>query len=426
MVSRSGVGHRSRLQTGASEGGCAVVAIRTVPVPGQVWGLAAPTGTGPVVLTSFLRADPARTVLIAFDLAGKVIWRREFGGLAGPPRVSTTGTVWVVDHDTTGTRLIELSMDGVVLGVVEPEHAAHEHLDVFALLEDGLCLGWLPGPVNREVPPGGAARLARYRANGDQLWSTRLVLDRLPLPGVLAAGVDTNWQVRPEKPWTPQTIRFGQPEPLLISGDRILAGLADYTSGIGVCILLDAHSGQIIALTEPAPYGHKAVVGPGQFLIGCQGYDAFSTTLYDRAGNAVRRWPSHAMLLVDHHGTIRGPESENLLPSRSVFRVFNSNGSLGGGPPLTGYYTTYPAIDEDGATVFWRDGHLQVIDMALRRRTLFTMDDQRAAMSRILLLDNGQVWFALDNDLLIVNGTGLAQLDPESGPAATATSKAIP
>ncbi|HZO67965.1 MAG TPA: hypothetical protein VFB74_23455 [Kribbellaceae bacterium] len=215
-----------------------------------------------------------------------------------------------------------------------------------------------------------------------------------------------------------ETIEVDHWQPLLVSGDRVLVGVTDGSSGIGICTILDTVTGQIIATTEPAPYGYKAIAGPGQFLVGRQGYSAFSSTLYDRDGRAMQNWPSHGMMLVDRHGTIRGPESENRLPSRSLFRVLNADGSLRDGPPLSGYYTTYPALDADGSAVFWRDGRLLAIDSGLQMRELFTREDQRAVMSRVLLLDHDQIVLALDDELLAFRNTGLAALDTGPWPCA--------
>jgi hypothetical protein len=124
------------------------------------------------------------------------------------------------------------------------------------------------------------------------------------------------------------------------------------------------------------------------------------------------------MMLVDRHGAIRGPESENRFPSRSLFRVLNGDGSLRDGPPLSGYYTTYPALDADGNVVFWRDGKLLAIDSDLRIRVLFAQDDTRAVMSKVLLLDHGKIVLALDDELLTFRNTGIGPLDTGPWPCA--------
>jgi hypothetical protein len=200
-------------------------------------------------------------------------------------------------------------------------------------------------------------------------------------------------------------------EPLLVSADRILAGVRCGSSGIGVCTILDVATGEVVATMPPAPSHHKAIAGPGSFLIGWHGDGHFSTARCDRTGRPTQTWPSYGMLLVDRHGTVRGAESKNVLPSRSHFRVYEPDGSLRGGPLLSGYYTTYPALDAEGTAVFWRDGRLLTVDADLRTRTLIARADDRAVMSRILLLDRGRVMFALDDEVLTVGGTGLADLD---------------
>jgi len=81
------------------------------------------------------------------------------------------------------------------------------------------------------------------------------------------------------------------------------------------------------------------------------------------------------------------------------------------GPLLSGYYTTYPALDAEGTAVLWRDGKLLAVDPDLQARTLFAQDDDRAVMSRILLLERGRVVFSLHDELFLVGSTGLASLD---------------
>jgi hypothetical protein len=233
----------------------------------------------------------------------------------------------------------------------------------------------------------------------------------LSFPGVVEAGVHTDWQTQPMKPWHPRTISIDPREPLLVSANRILVGITDGSSGIGICTILDTATGRIVTTTRPGPYERKAIAGAGSFLIGQQGYGAFTTTRYDQQGHPQQTWPSHGMMLVDQHGTIRSAESENITPSRCRFRFLNSDSSVSDGPLLSGYYTTHPALDAEGTAVLWRDGKLLAVDSDLQARTLFTQDDDRAVLSRILLREQGHVVFSLHAELFIFHGTGLARLD---------------
>jgi hypothetical protein len=397
----------------------------TVTLPGQVWGLAAAAPAGPIYITSYAGRSPSTrnlntTVLTAVDLGGNTVWHRTFPGHPYPPRVDADGTVWVAHHDggsPPAFTLTAISVDGDVLRSVAMHHEPPEHLGAVVRMPDGFCAVWLSTSPHHRTN-NGAARLSRHGDVGDTAWSTPLPLTAVSFPGVVEAGETTGWQIQPKKAWTPSTLEVAHRQPLLVNHDRILAEISDGGSGIGVCTIVDTATGCIISTTEPRPTGYKAIASPGQFLVGTQGYGAFSSTLYDRDGQPTQTWPSHGMMLIDQHAAIRGPESENILPSRSRFRTLNPDGSMHDGPPLTGYYTTYPALDAHGTATFWRDGTLLAIDARLHPHELFTTTDERSVMSRVLLLDRGIVAFALDNELLLFNNTGLAPLADGPWPCA--------
>jgi hypothetical protein len=60
-------------------------------------------------------------------------------------------------------------------------------------------------------------------------------------------------------------------EPLLISGHRVAATFANGGSGIAVTFFLDTNTGQLVATSRPGPSHHRAISGPGEFLIGFRG-----------------------------------------------------------------------------------------------------------------------------------------------------------
>jgi hypothetical protein len=380
-------------------------------MPGQVRGLAAADRAGPVFVTSFDGRGTSSTALAAVDLAGTVIWRSEFDGRPVPPRIGADGGLWIAPRGPDGCRLAQLAADSSTVHSLVPEQEAGEHLGAFVVLPDGFCVAWIPAAYGHPPMPGRPARLARYDGSGRTMWSTPLGLEEVSFPGVVEARADNDWRVAPMRPWQPDYLKFSYDQPLLVSGDRVLVNLVDGGSGIGVCTVVDVMTGRVVVATDPAPDGAKAIPAPGCFLVGSQGYGEFSSTVYDRAGRPVRTWPSHGMVLVDRYGTIRGPELENVLPSPSRFRIFDSDGALRDGPRLSGYHTTYPALDGDGTAVFWRDGKLLAVDADLRMRELFGRDVERTAMSRVLLLDCGQLVFALGDELLVFRNTGLAALD---------------
>ncbi|MFJ8206930.1 hypothetical protein [Micromonospora chalcea] len=395
-------------------------------LPGQVWGLAAADPGGPIYLTSYAGRSPSTrtlytTVLTAVDVTGARLWQRSFAGHPFPPRVGADGIVWVTHHDGASAPVFTVTgvgADGSVRHAVTLKQDPGEHLGAVVRMPDGFCVLWLPTAPRRRPPHGSTARLARHSDTGSTLWSTSLPLQAVSYPGVVEAGPATGWHVRPKKAWTPSTLQVDHRQPLLVAGDRILAGISDGGSGIGMCTFLDTASGHIISTTDPGPYHHKAIVGPGSFLVGAQGYGAFSSTLYERDGQATQTWPSHGQMVIDQQGTIRDPESENILPSRSRFRILQPDGSMCDGPRLNGYYTSYPALDADGTTMFWRDGTLLAIDAGFDQHELFRADDDRTVMSRTLLLHDATIALALDNELLLFRDTGMAPLATGPWPCA--------
>ncbi|MFF8846474.1 hypothetical protein ACF08N_27790 [Streptomyces sp. NPDC015127] len=376
-----------------------------ITMPGQVWSVAASDPSGPLYVTSH-GAHPRETVVTLVDLSGAVAWRRTYDGTGRPrSRLSPDGVLWVAYSDQDGRLLEGVLPDGSTGPTIRPECGPGEEVGAFVLLDDGFCIAWAGASrlLQRERSEQGSVprpRVARYTWEGVCLWSTPIELGAVSHPGVLEMGVDTGWAMRPRRPWVPEEVDVDHCEPLLVSGDRVAAGFTDTRGGIGRTYFLDLDSGEIVSATSPVPMGRKAIAGPGEFLIGSQGYGAFTTGRYGRDGGETARWASHGALLVNDKGIICGPELENVLPSKSRFRRLASNNTLKDGPSLTGYYTSFPAMDHEGTTVFWRDGKLLAIDADLAAHELFAMDDDRKVIGRALLLDDGRVVVSLDSEVL--------------------------
>ncbi|GAB7189054.1 hypothetical protein ATKI12_8885 [Kitasatospora sp. Ki12] len=309
--------------------------------------------------------------------------------------------MWLPRLGDGGPMLEEVGPDGDTRSVVVPACDAGEEIGAFVVLDDGFCISWAAvPPFRRGVAPYREPRVARYARDGRCVWSSPVSLGALFHTGVAEAGVHSDWEVH-SKPWTSQEAVVDHWEPLLVSGDRVAASFEDSRDGIGATFFLDLAGGGIVASTRPLPTGRKAIAGPAEFLIGSQGYGEFSTARYDRDGARVARWNSHGAMLVDASGAARGPELQNHRPSCSRFRGLTDLGTLVDGPVLTGYYTSYPALDCAGTAVFWRDGRLLAIDSSLGQQEYCATGDSRRIMSRTLLLDSGQVAFALDDELLL-------------------------
>ena len=319
--------------------------------------------------------------------------------------------------------LTAVDQAGKVLRSVTPESVPGDRIGSFVVLSDGFCVAWLPSYLASKDVTVGAGRVAVHSTDGAHLRSTWADLGALSYEGVVEWRADNNWEPRPKEPWVPRDIETAYWDPILVSRDRIAATFVEDRSGIGVTFFIATDTGDISSRTAPGPTGYNAVIGPGEFLLGHQGYGAFTTAHHNDRGKVVREWTTHAMLLIDRHGDIRGPESENITPSRSRFVTLEPNGTVTNGPPLSAYYTSFPAVDERGTTVFWRNGQLLAIEQDLTVRVLFEFpadEDYGPWPSNILLMSEGRVAFAMSGrvearaestDLVIVEDTGLGMLD---------------
>lgn len=397
--------------------------LNSVKLPGQVLHLAASDASSPILTTTYggLRGND----VCAVDLAGKVLWQKRVDGYSLPARPSDTGTAWIAHGDVHGMAVSELGSAGDFLQTIGLDCDPTERLAAFVLLPDGIMALWLPPARSRVTPALLYARLARHDAYGRARWSRPLPLRTLSVPGMTVTVVKTG-DTRPAPPLASRTLEAACRDPLLVSGSRVAATVSDGRSGIAVTFFVDTDTGRLIGATEPRPSWQKAIVGPGEFLIGFHGDDEFTTEHYDATGAVLRKWPTHAQMLIDTEGVISGPESlyvlesENVLPSRSYFVRLDPGGdAVQHGPALSGYHTTYPALDCDGTAVFWRDGRLRAVDADLEECELFAAEnDDQKVMRRVLLLEDGHVVFALDDELMIFRETGLGPLNEGIWPCA--------
>lgn len=381
-------------------------------------GLTAENAGGPIYLTN-LGKDPGsglpQTTLSAVDLSGKVRWQRLFSGHAGMPRAATGGEagdggVWLARQESDGTAVLEqTSPGGSPVRVIELSHDPDEKLGEVVILPDGFCTAWTSGPPYR----GG--RVDRRGPDGSCIWSTAIPPAQLAHDCVMEASADTGWRSQRRAPWIPHTFKLHHWEPLLVSGDRILASYREGKSGLGISYFVDAGTGEIIKSTKPAPIGHKAIVSTGEFLIGVHGYDEFVTTHYTRAGDAANRWPTSGAVLIDRAGNLLEIEFDNRATAQPRLRRMERDGSLSDGPVLAGRYTGYPALDRDGTAVLWRDRSLLTIDAEGTVRELLRERKRASFISRILLLEDGIAALGVDGDLLICH-TALGPLEDSVWP----------
>ncbi|MFG2988828.1 hypothetical protein ACGFZK_05910 [Streptomyces sp. NPDC048257] len=245
-----------------------------IVMPGQIRSVAAQDPSGPLYVTRY-GSSPLETVVTMVDVSGAAHWERAYAGTGRPrSRLSADGTLWLACPGDEGGRTLEgILPDGSMGRTVLLPCDTGEEVAAFVVLDDGFCISWAGASrmlLEAGHQPSLTPRVARYTMEGHCRWSTPISLGTVSHPGVMGMSAETDWEIRPVKPWAPKRVEAAYSEPLLVSGDRVAASFTDERSGIGRTFFLDLASGTAVGTTNPAPSGRKAISGPGEFLIGAQ------------------------------------------------------------------------------------------------------------------------------------------------------------
>jgi hypothetical protein len=262
---------------------------------------------------------------------------------------------------------------------------------------DGALVAW-----GSNAPDAAPARLELLDAEGRRRWVTDLPSPDMAYAGITEMGVATGWQPRPIPAYRAETFRGTRWEPVLVSGDRVLATFFEVSGGLGVSYCVDPHTGRLLWSTKPAPAGDRAIAGDGRFLVGEHGYGASAMRLLDGDGAVVAEWPSHGRALVGADGVIRVVEGDKL----SRIRLLHPDGTMTDGPVLPGSYTVGPVLAADGSIAFLRDGRLQAAAPDLTVTTHHAMPG-RDGVGGMLLLDGGLLAFTTHDDRPAVTGSAV-------------------
>jgi hypothetical protein len=327
------------------------------------------------------------------DLNGGLVWKRRVKAAVRDPyhtiRLHDDGTIWVLQDN----HITAFSASGRVTTEVLLPAAPEEQCGSFVLDRESLIVSLFsdaPGHPN----PG---KVARVTMNGSPLWSTEISIEDISHEGVVEMRAETGFRQEQKPGWRPRRWESAYSEPLIVSGSCILASFRDDRTGIGRSYCLDRANGKLLWATVPAPSSSKAIAGENEFLIGEQGYGAFSTSLYDGNGNVLRRWKSHGYYIIDTTGDIRLIEMQNTLPSQMRVARLPRDGNAVRGRRLDGYRTAYPVLAGDGKMVFWRkeENCLFSVDAELNVSVLHAcpMPNDLQFFGRMLLADDGTLLF---------------------------------
>jgi hypothetical protein len=382
-------------------GGRAMVKPMKVDVGAQVNDVAV-SPTGSILLTT------TEGRLICIDRTGRRIWGRLWYTESLQwlvLRVGTEGRAWIGLNDL----LIEIDPDCRDRRTISLVPDEGERLGSFLLAPGGfyVCL-YRPGFAENLTP-----RILKLDQTGSPIWSKKLPVVNISM--WRTADPESHDGMKPRDFWRPEVwcpTRSFSSEPLLLSGNRLVTSFYDDNqSGLGCLYGMDSEVGTLLWITESVPTGSLAIAGPGRFYQGIQGYGAFETRLLGPDGSTLQRWESHGDLILDEDGLVRSVEMENCLPSRMRFVTLHDDGTVGDGPLLEGYYTSYPAISREGVVAFWRNGELVLIDDKMVREVIYSdpIAAPQAVIGRMLLLPDGSLVFSVGHEVWIVDA-GLGSL----------------
>ena len=207
------------------------------------------------------------------------------------------------------------------------------------------------------------ASVAKLSKSGQLIWATAIPVGQVEHDGVAHANAQTKWKPQKMPPWTPTTWQAFGHDCLVASGNRIMARVAEVSSGVGQYYLMDSQTGKMLWQSAPSSGGFTTPADRGEFLVGDQGYGQFETNLIQADGKCSIHWDSHghSFLCDSNYYSI---QMANTLsrPQRCVLMA--GDGSISeASEPLGGYYTTKPQRLADGSVYFWRNDKIWKWDL---------------------------------------------------------------
>lgn len=393
--------------------------LQRISFPNRIFCVAA-TNTGYIYLETREDWYSKDATFICYDLSGSLLWEKTLSSPTPCLLKVAFDSVWI----GSGTTLYQFELDGTLQNNFSLDWIDNRILGSFVVHTDGFYVcsvqsdGYTYQLPDKAVEP----QILHYSLDGTLRWTVNLPINPIEYDGVIEAGTHTNWNIQPKQAWQPRDWRpDGRSDPILLSDDRLIVSYVEYSSGVGVTYCLNTENGGLLWTTSPQPLGTRAFSRDGHFLIGAQGYGAFDTWLYDGDGTTLNHWPSHGNVVIAPGGEIRVVEMENVLPSRMHFSVFEPTGEVRKGPHLKRYYTTYPVLDSNGTTFFWRDGELIAVDDRLEKHVLYaepTTESYTAVLSQALIPNTDKLVFSRDNEIWVFE-TECAQLANSVWPCAS-------
>jgi|GEM_PF-5633347 len=382
---------------------------KVIQLPGRVHKFGA-NSEGFVYALLMIQQDKERHYhLLGIAIAAGIQWQlaQEFNRRS-ELRIANSGEVWV----SSGSTILNISPTGEIISTLEFELDDNQQIGSFVLMEDGFLVC-----VEGKMEPN--SKVLRADASGAIQWETQIPAGKIAYEGIIQMTAEKNWKPEQMPDWNlVNWITLDDNEIFVSKGTALVSYVEMPRSGIGISYCLDVETGQTKWVTPPSSHESIACIGNGLYLIGQQGYGAFETKLWSRTGEVMDKWKSAGKCVVSPEGEIISIQMSN-ASRRMHYVSLQGNGMLEHGPLIDGYLMTYPAIDELGNTVFWRNRQLVVISnkqsISIFRKEKPPTQDFHS--ERILIVGQGTVVFSVNTELFILE-TSLGRLANSIWPCA--------
>lgn len=257
----------------------------------------------------------------------------------------------VIGLRTDGASAKRIELSNLPLAIDE----YHEVGDML-VTKDSLYLTICSSRSNNQKQPCDhdlTATVAKLSLDGELIWTVAIPVEMVEHKEV--AHVNEKRKTKKRPAWTPTTWQAFGHDCLVISGNRILARLADSSSGLGRCYLIDSDNGKLVWRSDSSAGGFTTPANRGSFLVGDQGYHWFETNLIEADGSCGNHWDSHGhSFLCDSR--CYSIQMANMIPnSQRCVEMIEDGTVVDASEPLGAYYTSRPQKLADGCVYFWRN-----------------------------------------------------------------------
>jgi hypothetical protein len=245
---------------------------------------------------------------------------------------------------------------------------------------------------------GLSGEIFRIKRNGEIIWGSTLLVDRIAYVGCVEATAKNGFQILPKPAWKPKSWVADSRAPILVSGSQVFVSWQEFPrSGIGKHYAVRLDNGHPTAVSKPMPISWTYNLRDGAELVSANGYSACQTSRFDPAALGSDEidltWHTHGRFFQTPNGNLFCVEIFNGSSRNShVVRLLPDGSTEKVGEPLPGYQTSQPVGLIGEEFCFWRGNQIWVCNPASDSlRSIATSELIEPASANAASLEPGKV-----------------------------------